>query len=83
MDFPCILAKLGLLSPDHQGQVIILLQNCRYEKITITIYSDSEFIENVKNPQFDEISGAKTNEWEAKTSANAKLPEPEPMSQGE
>jgi hypothetical protein len=34
----------------------------------------------VKNPYFDKISEVKPNEWEAKVSADSKLPEPEPMS---
>ena len=33
----------------------------------------------MKNSYFDEISEVKPNEWEAKVSSNAKLPEPEPM----
>ena len=34
----------------------------------------------MNNPYFEEISEVKTNEFEAKVSANAKFPEPEPMS---
>jgi hypothetical protein len=27
MDFPCLFAQPGLVSPDHQGQVMVILQN--------------------------------------------------------
>jgi hypothetical protein len=27
MNFPCLFAKRGLLSPDHQDQVMMILQN--------------------------------------------------------
>ena len=83
MAFPCLFAQPGLVSPDHQGQVMIILQNCGDEAVTIPICSNIGYIENVNNPYFDKISEVKTNKWEATVSANAKLPEPEPMSHEE
>ena len=80
LDFPCLFAQPGLVNPDHQGQVTIILQNCGDEDVTIPRCSNIGYIENVKNPCFDEISEVKKNEWEAKVSANAKIPEPEPLS---
>ena len=74
LDFPYLFAQPGLVSPDHQGQIMILLQNCGDEDITIPRCSNIGYIENVKNPCFDEISEVKPNEWENKFSANAKLP---------
>jgi hypothetical protein len=35
---------------------------------------------HVKSQYFDEMSEVKTNDWEAKVSTDAKLPEPESMS---
>jgi dUTPase len=35
MDFLCLFAQPALVSPDHQGQVVLILQNCGNEDITI------------------------------------------------
>ena len=83
LDFPCLFAQPGLVTPDHQGQVMIILQNCGDEDITIPRCSSIGYIENVNNPCFDEISEVKQKEWEAQISENPKLPEPEPMSNEE
>ena len=83
MDFPCLFAQPNLVSPDHQGQVMMILQNFGNEDITIPRYWNIGCIENGKNPYFDKIMEVKSNEWEAKDSVNAKLPEPEPMSHEE
>ena len=48
MDFPCLNAQPGLVSPDHQGQVMIVLQNCGDEDIIIPRFSNIGYIENVK-----------------------------------
>jgi hypothetical protein len=80
MNFPCLFAQTGLLSPGFQGQVMIL-QNCSDEDITILRCSNIGKIENVKNPYFDNISEIHQNEWEIKVSQNAQLPEPETLSQ--
>jgi hypothetical protein len=55
MEFPCLLAQLGPESPDHQDQMMIILQNCGDEDITLPRCSNIENIENVKNPYFDQI----------------------------
>jgi DNA-directed RNA polymerase subunit M/transcription elongation factor TFIIS len=79
MDFP----QTGLVSPDHQGQVMMILQNCRDEDLTIHRCSSIGYIENVKNPYFDEKSVIKSNEREVKIKQNPQVPEPEPLSQEE
>jgi hypothetical protein len=35
MEFPCLFAQSGLVSPDHGYQVMIFLQNCGDEDLTI------------------------------------------------
>jgi dUTPase len=79
MEFPYLFAQTGLVSPDYQGQLLIILQNCGDKDVILPRGSIIGFIANVKYPNFDEISEVKQKKWEAKVSANAKLPEPEPM----
>jgi hypothetical protein len=83
MDFSCLFAQPGLLSPDHQGQVMMILQNCGNEDFTIPKCSNLGYIENVKNPHFDNISEFYSNEWEIRVSQNPQLSEPESLSQKE
>jgi hypothetical protein len=81
MDFPYLFAEPGLISPDHQGQMMLILQNCSNEDIIIPRCSIFGCIENVKSPCFDSISEIKSNEWEIKVSQTPQLLEPEPLSQ--
>jgi hypothetical protein len=50
--FPCLFAQPGLVNSDHQGQVMIILQNWRIENITIPRRSNIGYIENMNNPYF-------------------------------
>jgi dUTPase len=81
MDFPCLFAQSGLVSPDHHGQMMMIVQNCSNEDITIPRCSNIGYFENAKNPYFDNISEIKSKEWEIKVSKNPQLPEPDPLSQ--
>jgi hypothetical protein len=83
MEFPCLFAQPGLVSTDHQGQVMMIFQNCKDDDITILRCSNIGYIENVKNPYFDNISEIKSNELEIKVSQNPQAPKPEPLSQEE
>jgi hypothetical protein len=55
MEFPFLLAQPGLVSPDHQGRLIIILQKCGDKYNTISRCSNNRYIENVNNPHFDKI----------------------------
>ncbi len=46
MDFPCLFAQHGLVIPDDQVQVMIILKNCGEEDITIPRCSNIEYIES-------------------------------------
>jgi hypothetical protein len=62
MDFLCLFAQPGLVSPDHQGQAMIIIQSCNDEDITIPSCSNIGYIEHVHYPYFDKISEVKTKE---------------------
>jgi dUTPase len=66
MYFPGLFAKPGLVSPVHQGQVMMILQNWGDEDMTIPRCSNIGYNEIVKNPYFDNISEIKSNNWEIK-----------------
>jgi dUTPase len=50
MEFPYLFAQPGLVSPHHQGQVMIILQNCGDEDVILPRCSNIGFIKNEKNP---------------------------------
>jgi hypothetical protein len=50
-------AQPGLVSPDYQPKVMIILQNCGDEDITLPRCLKIGFLENVKNPHFNEMNG--------------------------
>ena len=82
LEFPCLFAQPGLVCPDFQGHVMIVIQNCGDVDITLPRCTAVGFIENLTNAEFEEISPIKEEEWEAKMNASKHVPPP-PMSEKE
>ncbi len=56
IDHPQLFAQPGLVIPDHQGDVTIMLQNVSNVDIEIPQCTTIGFIENLKNDYFKNIS---------------------------
>ena len=77
-DFPQIFSQPGLVTPNHQGDVTLILQNCSNQAIEIPRGTSLGFIENLGNTEFGQISELHPKVTEEKLSKN--LPKPEPLS---
>ncbi len=55
LDFPSLFAQPGLVCPDAEGCVTVLLQNCVDQEITLSRRSVVGFIKNLNNPQFERV----------------------------
>ena len=82
LDYPSLFAQPGLVCPDVQGNVSIRLQNCGDEDLRLPRCTIVGYIENTKNPDFEELSLIDEDEWKAKMSQTEFSPPP-PMSQTE
>ena len=54
-DFPQIFSQPGLVTPNHQGDVTLILQNCSNQAIEIPRGMSLGFNENLRNTEFGEI----------------------------
>ena len=77
LDFPQLFAQPGLVVPNHQGDVVIMLQNCSSVDITIPRDTVIGFIENLDHEDFNPIS--EINEVEEKKLFSNDLPLPKPL----
>ena len=77
-DFPQIFSQPGLVTPNHQGDVTLILQNCSNQAIEIPRGTSLGFIENLRNTEFGEILKLDEKVTEEKLSKD--LPKPEPLS---
>ena len=78
-DFPQIFSQPGLVVPDHQGDITLILQNCSSQDIEIPRGTTVGFIENLSNQEFDQILEIDQEE-PLKCSKSKDLPLPKPMS---
>ena len=56
LDFPVLFSQPGLVVPNHQGDVTIMLQNCSDQDIDIPRNTTLGYLENFKNKEFNNIS---------------------------
>ena len=56
VDFPSFFVQPGLVCPDAQGCVTIMLQNCGDRVITLPRCTNIGFVENLNDPDFKKIS---------------------------
>ena len=82
LDYPSLFAQPGLVCPDVQGNISIILQNCGDEDLRLPRSTIIGYIENTKNPDFEEISLIDEEVMKAKMSQTEFSPPP-PMSQTE
>ena len=78
-DFPQVFSQPGLVVPDHQGDVTLILQNCSSQDIEIPRGTTMGFIENLSNQEFAEILEINQEE-PLKCSGSKDVPLPKPMS---
>ena len=75
-DFPALYTQPGLVVPDHQGDVTIMLQNCSNVDMEIPRCTTIGFLENLKNKCFDEMCPVDEVKLEEKLSEDKPLPSP-------
>ena len=80
-DFPGLFAQPGLVVPNHQGDVTILLQNCTDVDMEIPRCTVIGFIENLTNEEFNEIS--QIDQEDVKKTVSKDKPVPKAMSKEE
>ena len=76
LNHPQLFAQPGLVIPDHQGDVTIMLQNMSDVDIEIPRCTTIGFIENLKNDYFDEISPIDQEDTQKRFSKDLPLPKP-------
>ena len=74
LDFPELFAQPGLVCPDSQGNVTLLMQNCGNTEITMPRNTVVGFIENLNSQDFEEIYPVKEDYVEAKLSEEEAAP---------
>ena len=74
LDFPQIFAQPGLVIPNHQGDVTVLMQNCSDMDIEIPRDTVVGYIENLQNESFEEISEINEVKSQAQFSRDKPLP---------
>ena len=74
MEFPMIFAQPGLVIPDHQGDVTLLIQNCSDQDVEIPRCTTLGFIENLKNTEFKEIHEINQEQLKKSWSKDKPLP---------
>jgi hypothetical protein len=79
LDYPSLFAQPGLVCPDAEGCVTVLLQNCADQEITLSRRTTVGFIENLNDPQFERVTPAEEPNWET----TEQPPSPKPMSSEE
>ena len=79
LDYPSLFAQPGLVCPDAEGCVTVLLQNCADQEITLSRRTTVGFIENLNDPQFERVTPAEEPNWET----TEQPPSPKPMSDEE
>jgi hypothetical protein len=77
-DFPALFLQPGLVVPNYQGDVTLLLQNCSDVDIEIPRWTAIGFLENLQNETFKQIQAIDQNQLEKEISKDK--PAPAPMS---
>jgi hypothetical protein len=75
-DFPALFSQPGLVEPNHQGDVTLLLQNCSDVDIEIPRCTAIGFLENLQNETFKQIQAIDQNQLEKETSKDKSAPAP-------
>ena len=75
-DFPGLFSQPGLVVPNHQGYVTIILQNCADIDMELPICTVFGFIENLYIDEFNEISQIDQEDTQNSTSKDKPLPKP-------
>ena len=76
LDFPMLFSQPGLVVPNHQGDVIIMLQNCSDQDIEIPRNTTLGYLENLNNKEFNDISMIDQEQVKQDFSHDAPLPKP-------
>ncbi len=77
-DFPALFSQPGLVEPNHQGDVTLILQNCSDVDIEIPRCTAIGFLKNLQNDNFKQIQAIDQNQLELEISKDK--PAPPPMS---
>ena len=76
LDFPMLFSQPGLVVPNHQGDVTIMLQNCSDQDIEIPRNTTLGYLENLNNKEFNKISVIDQEKVKEDFSHDAPLPKP-------
>jgi hypothetical protein len=77
-DFPALFSQPGLVEPNHQGDITLLLQNCSGVDVEIPRCTAIGFLENLQNDTFKQIQAIDHNQLEKEMAKDK--PAPAPMS---
>ena len=75
-DYPALFAQPGLVVPNHQGDVTLLLQNCGDVDMEIPRCTAIGYLENLQNKSFNEIYAIDEQKIEEDASNDKPIPKP-------